>query len=285
MIQEQVGYSRLVFKIKRAYLMDSNIIDLHCHILPGVDDGAKTFKDSLDMAKKAVEQGITHILCTPHHRNGVYSNPASKVIPLVNELQENLTLNNLPIKILSGQEIRLNGNLLEEISEKEILFIDPFNIYLLIEFPTNIIPLYAKDTFFKLRSAGHVPVIVHPERNSRFREDPNLLLPFLKMGCLAQLTAPSYVGVFGKSIQKIAKVMIQHNFIHLIASDAHRLQNRDFYLKEAFEKVEKDFGIEKAESLKQAARDMAAGDFIDVEAPLEIKSKKKGFYFFKKFKS
>jgi protein-tyrosine phosphatase len=265
--------------------MASSMIDLHCHILPGVDDGAKTFEDSLEMARKAVEQGITHILCTPHHGNGVYNNPASKVRPLVNELQENLDSNDLPIKVLSGQEIRFNGNLLEEISQKEILFVDPSNVYLLIEFPTNSIPLHVEEIFFKLRSAGHVPVIVHPERNSRFREDPNLLLPFLKMGYLAQLTAPSYVGVFGKSIQKIAKVMIQHNFIHLIASDAHRLQNRDFYLKEAFEKVEKDFGIEKAESLKQAARDVVAGDFLDLETPLEIPSKNRGFCFFKKFRS
>lgn len=91
--------------------------------------------------------------------------------------------------------------------------------------------------FFELLELGKTPVIVHPERNAHFREDPNHLLPFLDMGCLAQITAPSYVGVFGKDIQKTAKTMVKHNLVQMAASDAHGVSKRTFYLKSAMSRL------------------------------------------------
>ncbi|HAQ9885966.1 TPA: tyrosine protein phosphatase, partial [Enterococcus faecium] len=184
------------------------MIDLHCHILPGIDDGAENLEASIAMAEKAIQQGITHILCTPHHNNGKYSNEKSQVISLVASLQAELEKRQLPLTLLEGQEVRITGTLIEDIHRDEILFTDLDDTYLLIEFPTLEVPLYAEWLFFELLELGKTPVIVHPERNAHFREDPNHLLPFLDMGCLAQITAPSYVGVFGKDIQKTAKTMV-----------------------------------------------------------------------------
>ncbi|OFI48589.1 tyrosine protein phosphatase [Floricoccus tropicus] len=258
----------------------SDLIDLHCHILPGVDDGAQTIEDSLEMAKKAVSQGISHILCTPHHNNGKYHNPANKVIPRVADLQEELDNRQIPLTVLEGQEVRITGTLIDDINRDEILFTDLDNTYILIEFPTIDVPSYTEQLFVELLLKGHTPVIVHPERNAKFREDPNLLIKFLDMGVLAQLTAPSYVGIFGKSIQKTAKQMVENNLVQMVASDAHNLKHRDFYLKEAFQQIEKDFGKDKAEFMKQVAKDLLNGDKIKMPDYSEVGSKKKRFGIF-----
>ena len=114
----------------------NSLIDLHSHILPGVDDGAQTIEDSIEMAKKAVSQGITHLMCTPHHNNGKYSNPAQQVITRVNQLQAVLDQEDIPLSFTRRQEVRITGALLEDINNQEILFTDLDNTYILIEFPS-----------------------------------------------------------------------------------------------------------------------------------------------------
>ncbi|WP_445447839.1 tyrosine-protein phosphatase [Enterococcus lactis] len=252
------------------------MIDLHCHILPGVDDGADTLADSIAMAEKAISQGITHILCTPHHNNGKYVNPKAAVIDNVAELQAELDRRNLPLTLLEGQEVRITGDLVEEIQQDQILFTDLADTYLLIEFPTMDVPAYTEQLFFKLRNMGKVPVIVHPERNAKFREDSNRLIPYLEMGCLAQLTAPSYIGVFGKDIQKTAKQMVEHNLVQMMASDAHGIKKRPFVMKEAFTQIEKDFGSDKVAQMQQVAKDLINGDAVTYPTYQEIKKKRFG---------
>ncbi|EOL45320.1 protein-tyrosine phosphatase [Enterococcus phoeniculicola] len=254
------------------------MIDLHCHILPGIDDGASSIEDSIDMAEKAISQGITHILCTPHHNNGKYNNPKSEVIALVASLQDELDNRNLPLTLLEGQEVRITGDLLEDLKKDNILFTDLDDTYILIEFPTMEVPTYTEQIFFELQALGKTPVIVHPERNAYFRKDPNHLIPFLEMGCLAQLTAPSYIGTFGKEIQKTAKIMVEHNLVQMVASDAHGVNKRTFYMKEAYEQIGKDFGWEKVALMKQVAKDLLNGDRTHYLDYVEIKKKKFGLF-------
>ncbi|GAA2889422.1 tyrosine-protein phosphatase [Enterococcus casseliflavus] len=254
------------------------MIDLHCHILPGVDDGAEDLEASIAMAEKAISQGITHILCTPHHNNGKYRNPKSDVISLVSFLQSELDRRNLPLTVLEGQEVRITGDLIEDIRRDEILFTDLDDTYILIEFPTMEVPTYAERTFFELKSLGITPVIVHPERNAHFRKDPNHLIPFLEMGCLAQLTAPSYVGIFGRDIQKTAKIMVEHNLVQMMASDAHGVKKRTFYIREAYDQIAKDFGQYKVTKMQDVAKDLINGDQIDYPEYIEVKKKKFGFF-------
>lgn len=234
------------------------MIDLHCHILPGVDDGAKTLADSIAMAKEAVRQGITHILCTPHH-NQRYTNEKTDVIKSVEALQKEFDARNIPLTLFEGQEVRIKRELIDEIKQDKILFADVTDRYLLAELPTRNIPDYTESLFFELRKMGIIPIIVHPERNLRFQEEPNLLLPYLNMGCLAQLTAPSLVGIYGKQVKKLSEKLIEHNLVQMIASDAHSRKDRDFYMAKAYKTVEKKFGQQKIEMMDQVTRDVVNG--------------------------
>lgn len=254
------------------------MIDLHCHILPEVDDGASSLEDAIFMAKKAVDQGITHILCTPHHNNGKYDNPAQKIILRVEELQNELDARAIPLTLFEGQEVRISGSLPEKIAQGEILFADLSNKYILIEFPTREVPAYSSKLLFELLTKGYTPIIVHPERNTMLIENPNRLIPFLEMGVLTQLTAPSYLGLFGKEIKKTAKKMMTNNMIHMVASDAHNVEKRSFFMKEVYEQIEKDFGQERVKAMEQVAKDILNGDEVIVPEFIEIKKKKFGLF-------
>lgn len=238
------------------------MIDLHCHILPSIDDGAKSIEDSIDMAREAVAEGITHIVATPHYKNGHWDNEKKDILLLVDELQEELDARGIPLTIFPGQEVRINGELFEDLKEDKIQFIDESKQYVLIEFPTPSVPAYSESLFFELQKEGIIPIIVHPERNRAVLNDPNVLLPFIEKGALAQLTASSYVGGFGKSIQKLSKQLIEANLVHFIASDAHNISSRAFYMDEAYQKLEKEFGREKVEEYHQVTKDLINGELI-----------------------
>ena len=254
------------------------MIDLHCHILPAVDDGAASLQASLAMSEQAIEQGITHLLCTPHHNNGRDENDKKSIIAAVHHLQSVLDARHLPLTLLEGQEVHVTGELLTLLNQDELLFTDLTDTYLLLEFPTMDVPAYSESLFFELRTLGKVPVIVHPERNAMFRENPNRLIPFLEMGCLAQLTAPSIVGIFGKQIQKTAYEMVTHNLVQMVASDAHGVAKRQFYLKEAYKIIEQDWDKEKVLQMQQVARDLVNGDDVSYPSYTEVKKKKFGLF-------
>lgn len=250
------------------------MIDLHCHILPGIDDGAKDIEDSIDMARAAVAEGITHILATPHYKNGHWNNEKKDILVLVDELQKELDARDIPLTIFPGQEVRINGELFEDLTEDKVQFIDEGNQHVLIEFPTPSIPAYTESLFFELQKEGITPIIVHPERNRAVLKDPNVLLPFVEKGALTQLTAASYTGGFGKSIQKVSKQLIEANLVHFIASDAHNVSSRSFHMKEAYRKLEKEFGREKVKEYQQVTKDLVNGEVIVSPTAREVKQPK-----------
>ena len=256
------------------------MIDIHCHILNGIDDGARTLEDSLAMAELAVAEGISHILVTPHHKNGKYENVKADIIRYTDELQEEFDKRDIALTLFPGQEVRINGDLLSDIEKDEILFADEGKQYILIEFPTTSIPHYAESLFFQLQQKNIIPVVVHPERNQKIIDDPNVLLSFIEKGALAQLTASSYTGVFGKEIAELSNRLIDANLVHVLASDAHNTGGRSFHLKDAFVKLDKEFGTDKVISFKQNAKDLINGDFIRTEIPIEIRKKKRRFGLF-----
>lgn len=256
------------------------MIDLHCHILPGIDDGAKNWDESLKMARLAVSEGITHILATPHHMNRSWINPKQVVESLTSELQDRLDAENIPLTIFPGQEVRLHGEIIKNINNNEISFIDETNKYLLIEFPTAEVPAYADRLFYEMQTNQITPVIVHPERNHAILKDPNILYEFANRGIMSQVTAASYVGKFGKEIEKLSFQLIEHNLAHFIASDAHNTTNRLFYMKEAMQKLEKDFGKEKVHFFYQTTRDLINGDTVRLSEAIKIEGKRKFFGLF-----
>ncbi|MEL3970771.1 CpsB/CapC family capsule biosynthesis tyrosine phosphatase [Rossellomorea oryzaecorticis] len=250
------------------------MIDIHSHILPGVDDGARTMNDSIDMAKQAVSEGIRTIIATPHHMNGKYDNLKSDILPLVSELNETLKQEAIDLQVLPGQECRIYGEILEDYQKGDILTLNKDSQYLFIEFPSNSVPRYAERLLYELQVEGLTPVIVHPERNAELIERPDKLYKFVKNGAVTQLTASSLVGYFGKNIQKFSQQMIEANLAHFIASDAHNINNRTFKMEEAMNYIEKKYGIDSLYYFTENAEMLVDNKTIYKEVPEEIKKKK-----------
>ncbi|KHE70099.1 tyrosine-protein phosphatase, partial [Halobacillus sp. BBL2006] len=141
------------------------MIDLHSHILPGVDDGAQSLEDSIEMARAAVEDGITAIVATPHHKTTRFDNYKSDIISKVKDLNEALADRDIPLKVLPGQETRIYGEFVEGLQNGEMLTINEHTNYVLVEFPHERVPRFAKQLLYDLQMAGYRPIIVHPERN------------------------------------------------------------------------------------------------------------------------
>src|SRR5699024_5652111 len=182
--------------------------------------------------------------------------PKDSVLTLVNELQDRLDAEEIPLTIFPGQEVRLHREILANIQNDAICFAAECNHYVLIEFPTATVPEYANHLFYDMQSEGITPVIVHPERSHAILKDPNILYEFINRGILAQVTAASFVGKFGKEIEKLSSQLIEANLVHFIASDAHNVTSRKYYMKQAYEKVEKDFGKEKVHAFQQVTKDL-----------------------------
>jgi len=213
--------------------------DLHCHLLPGIDDGSKDLEQSLAMARIAVEDGIRTIVVTPHHMNGVYSNPANEVMSAVAALRESLLAEGIALKILPGTELHLVPELPEELSAGRAMTIANQKKAVLVELPVHTVPLGSEHLLEQILSQGLQPVIAHPERNSQLRSDPDILEEWIGMGCLGQVTAQSCTGQFGPQIQESARDMIHRGLIHVVASDAHRDRRRIPKLSEAQMQIER----------------------------------------------
>lgn len=256
------------------------MIDIHCHILPKIDDGPSNIELSLAMARQAVQEGITHIIATPHHRNGHFDNVKADILIEVQKLNERLQQENIPVTILPGQETRINGEMLEDYENGNILTLNDTNRYVFVEFPSNDVPAYTSHLFFELKMKGLIPVIVHPERNRAIIEKPDRLYRLIKDGSLSQVTASSIVGKFGKKIQEFSLKLIEHSLVHFIASDAHNITSRSFHMREAFQEISKEFGIDAADEFQTNAERLMNGEDIYINEPIEIRRKKKRFRLF-----
>ncbi|MCY3040746.1 tyrosine protein phosphatase [Aerococcus urinae] len=250
------------------------MIDLHCHILMGMDDGPKQIEDSLALARQAENQGVTHIVCTPHHMNRSWMNPRPQVVQAVQSFQSRLDQEGINITLFPGQELRLHGEILENIKKGEICFYDEFNKYLLIEFPTGGVPQYTDRIFYELGIQGIRPVIAHPERNKAIQKNPEILKDLVEKGALGQVTAASLNGKLGRQVKRLSLDLIEANLIHVVASDAHHPKRRPFDLAQAYDQVEKHFGKVASQRFDQTARDLVNGDPIDIGGVSSIRKKK-----------
>jgi protein-tyrosine phosphatase len=250
------------------------MIDIHSHILPGVDDGAQTIEDAITMANAATSEGITKIIATPHHKNRHYENPKQKILQHVDQLNAVFKERNIPLTVLPGQEVRIYGDILKDYENGELLTLANESPYLFIEFPSNHVPRYAEQLLFDIQMKGLVPIIVHPERNVEISENPELLYRFVEKGILTQLTAASVAGYFGKKIKKFALQTIEANLAHFIASDAHNTTNRGFHMREAYDVIEKEFGTGAVYFFCENAELLVAGKAVYRNQPERIKKKK-----------
>lgn len=255
------------------------MVDLHCHLLPGVDDGSKSMAISLRLAKEATENGVTHALLTPHHMNGRYVNHKQDVIRRTAEFQKQLKNHDIPLKVFPGQEVRINGQLLEALDKDDILFADTGNRYLMLEFPDDDVPHYTNQMIFDLQQRGITPVIVHPERNTKIMAQPDLLYQLLEKGCLSQITASSYVGTFGKKVEHFSRQLIEAGQGYVFASDAHDLPGRKYEMRQALKKLSQEFSSELVEQYRKNARNIINGANVLLNEMRTIKKKRRFWLF------
>ncbi|HTS13138.1 MAG TPA: CpsB/CapC family capsule biosynthesis tyrosine phosphatase [Candidatus Limnocylindrales bacterium] len=221
------------------------MVDIHCHLLYGLDDGAQSPEIAHAMAESAISDGITHVICTPH---------ANQNYPFVPELvkkrrDEIQAAFDGRLTLATGCDFHLSFENLQDIRHSPERYTLNQKSYLLVEFAEYSIPPSMDQALHQLQLAGLRPVITHPERNPLIRAQPERLLKWLQQGCYVQVTAGSLLGRFGKTAQEAAERWLDANAIHFLASDAHNITSRPLKLKEAFDFVSARSGEEIASAL------------------------------------
>lgn len=213
------------------------MFDVHCHILPGMDDGPGTLQEALAMCRIAWDDGIRGIVATPHHGNGVYCNARKDILAAVAVLNEAVRSEGMDLTVYPGAEVHFNEKLPEGIVSGEICTCADAGKYLLVEPPVQVLPPGFKELVFQLKLAGITVIIAHPERNRAVQEDTRLLAECVNMGALCQITAQSVLGAFGSRAETTARLLIRSRLAHCVASDAHSATSRPPKVRAAMEVV------------------------------------------------
>jgi protein-tyrosine phosphatase len=259
------------------------MIDLHNHLLPGLDDGAKDLEESVKMCWISYKDGVRTIVATPHTLNGVYLNDRDMILFKVQELNKVISdrlsvlinrgdaktprsngLNGLnepndlnghnasthlridELKILPGADVHLTEKTLSFLDEGKLMTVGDGKKYLFIEFPYQGIPYRVEEVLFQLMSRGVIPIITHPERNMEIGQRPQRYYEMIKTGCLGQVTAMSLTGEFGLKIKQVGERLLKNRLIHFIASDAHSTNGRPPILSEGVRAAGRIVGEEEA---------------------------------------
>jgi len=246
------------------------MIDLHSHILPGLDDGAQSIDESLEMAHMAARDGTTVLVATPHQFDGIYNVPRAAILEGVRALQKRLNEERIDLRILPGADVHVEPDLSQRLRNGEALALADGDRYLLVEFPSDVVPRALLDVLFDLRAYGLTPIITHPERNFEVQEGPGLMREFIESGSLAQLTAGGVTGRFGERAEQCAHELLRRRLAHLVASDAHSPRHRRPGLSEARETVAELLGDGDAQEIfVHRPEKVLSGETIDVPVPLE----------------
>ncbi|WP_110927026.1 tyrosine-protein phosphatase [Bacillus massiliglaciei] len=250
------------------------MIDIHCHIIPGVDDGPGSLAESIEMAERATAEGIRTIIGTPHHMNGQYNNLKEDIIKKASLLNNELRKRSIPLKVLPGQETRIHEEMIEGYRKGELQALDPKGKYMFIELPSDHMPRYTEALLYDIQMLGLMPIIVHPERNLEFQQRPNMLYKLVKKGALTQITAGSLLGHFGKKSKKLAHMLIELNLTHYVATDAHNVTSRSFHLSEAYDEIKRKYGVEKHYMFMENAELLLESKLAYKEMPHKVEPKR-----------
>jgi protein-tyrosine phosphatase len=221
------------------------MIDIHSHILWGVDDGARSFEQSLKMLTIAADSGTTDIVATPHANSEFSFNPRvieAKLAKLREAVGDSIRIHN-------GCDFHLSYDNIEDALAKPAKYAINHRSYLLVEFSESMIPLTAGDIFDRLLDQGLTPIITHPERNQEIQKQTKRLLSWVEKGCLLQVTAQSLLGGFGDKAQSYAGRLLSKGLVSFIASDAHDCTHRPPRIDQAYTLVKKKMGLKIAECI------------------------------------
>ena len=222
------------------------MIDLHNHLLPGIDDGAKDWDMAVAMARMAYDDGTRQLVLTPHNSAWWTHYYQDKIIPLADEFQRRLQDAGVDLEVRAGCEIYIDLDIPKRLNDGRAATLNNSH-YVLVELPFTSWPLYTDQVFFELQAAGYSVILAHPERYSAVMEKPEKLLPLAERGIIAQVTSGSLQGKFGSRAQKTAMHLLENNWAHFIASDAHELTNRTPTMRPAYEILKEQLGVARAE--------------------------------------
>lgn len=211
------------------------MIDIHCHLLPGKDDGAQTLEESVEMARIASQDGITDIIVTPHTHDGLYLNTREETRESMFRLQEELDIHHIPIRLHPGAEVHIHFEFIQHLKTKQFMTVCDQEKYLLLELPTLPLPRFTDRLIDELLENGITPIIAHPERIEALRQEPDRLAGWIKKGAIAQITGDSLTGKMGKRTKQFAIQLVRQRLVHLVASDAHHVRFRRAELSTAYE--------------------------------------------------
>lgn len=204
------------------------VIDLHCHYLPGIDDGAQTLEEALELARAAVDAGIRIAVLTPHVHVGRYDNNLSSIKKSFTAFRQVLEQEHIPLEIRIGGEVRIGIEIMSMVEEEEIPYIGEFDGYriMLMEFPHSHLTVGGDKLVKWLLDRRIRPLIAHPERNKEVMRNVDKIGPFVAMGCMLQVTGASIIGQFGKDAEACARALLDRNWVSVVATDAHNLDHR-----------------------------------------------------------
>lgn len=255
------------------------MIDLHCHILPAIDDGSRSVDMSLDMARMAVDDGIETIACTPHIYPGLYMNDTAGIMAARDALQGTLDEKGIPLKLTTGADVHLVPGLLDGLRAGKIPCLHGTR-YLLLEPSHHVAPPNFQESVFRLVAEGYVPVITHPERLTWVEDHYEVFAALVRQGAWLQITAGALTGVFGSRAKYWGEKFLDDGLTHIIATDAHSSGRRSPILSKAREIAARALGREEAELLVRGRPQKILDNALpsEVPAPPEVERRGKSWW-------
>ncbi len=221
------------------------MIDLHCHLLPGIDDGAPDLDTALAMARIAADDGIEIVACTPHIHPGVYDNAGAGIKAAIATLQAELDRAGIVLRLVCGADAHIDGALVDGLRSGRVASLNDTR-YFLFEPPHHVAPPRMEDLVFDIMAAGYWPVLTHPERLTWIEDHYDTIVRLAARGVLMQITAGSVEGRFGKRPSYWAERMLDEGLVHILATDAHNLRNRPPVLSAGRDLVANRLGEDEA---------------------------------------
>ncbi len=224
------------------------MIDIHLHILPGVDDGPATIDESLALARALVDEGVHAAVATPHYNDEFPHLSADDVAQRVEALQRELDHHDIPLRVFPGHEVLIRPGLVEDVEARRVATLNGSR-YLLLELYVSTWLPTTERVVFELLAHGITPIIAHPERYRAVQEDPGRLAKLIQQGALAQLTASSLVGAQGNTARRCAEGLLKRGLVQFIASDAHGMNRRAPHLLQGIDQARRLVGSDKARQI------------------------------------
>jgi protein-tyrosine phosphatase len=247
------------------------VIDLHNHLLPGIDDGAKELEETLEFLRIGARDGVRTVTATPHMKPGVYDNTREVIlerVAMVREAQRGDEADK--VTLLPGAEVYFSGDVVQRARDGKLMTIGDGGRYVLLELPYQQIPLGVDDTIFQLRLLGLTPILAHPERVAYYLEDIERVAASVRLGALTQVTGNSVTGRFGSKARDFVTRMLERRLVHVLASDSHDVKYRPPILSESVVAAAAVVGAAAARSMVEATpQAILDGAEVQVEEPRE----------------